>query len=68
MARPVTPLGALGERVSAALDHGQDERERAVEQARRLFFATNIEGIAPRPRVATRFAVPVALAAAQQPP
>src|SRR3954470_14548395 len=42
MARPLTPLGALGAKVAASLDEGTDERRFAIKRAERLFLASRV--------------------------
>lgn len=50
MARPVTPLGSLGEKVATTLEADAVNRGRAIEEARRGFLTQAIHGpVAKRP-------------------
>jgi TolA-binding protein len=48
MARPLTPLGSLGEKVAASLADDGGQRENAIDEARRQFLAQAIRPVATR--------------------
>jgi transmembrane sensor len=62
MARPVTPLGSLGEKVAATLEVDAGERDRAIEEARRQFLTQAIHRPMSRRRVSRSLAIAMAAA------
>ena len=60
MARPMTPLEALGVKVSAALADDAGMREQAIEQARREFSRRSLEAAPARRQQAWVFALAAA--------
>src|SRR5882672_1000512 len=63
MARPLTPLGELGAKVSSALSDDAGSRERAIEEARQQFAAQALRPALPSRRLVPVFAFAAAAAA-----
>ncbi len=64
MARPLTPLGSLGAKASAALADDAGVREQAIDQARREFSARSLQAPPPRRSSGVVFALAAAAALA----
>ncbi len=60
MARPLTPLGALGEAVAKSFDNDGGSRELAMTRAERLFLTHALQRPAPTPRVGRGVAISLA--------